>query len=548
MKNQTRNTLTNQEMHWLTYARRLLIAKIMNISLPFSAESVNGNDTRIVNTITKNLVRVSDKQKADLLVYREVYEKEELQKLTEKCNEGGLIFCCNNKKLNRSDFEDFIRNLENSGFEIENVLYFGFFVKILTWPFRLFGFQIDEDKTPGFGINRLFRQVVWFESLFLPYVRFITGESLMIVAKHLTPEPHIKYDLSIIIPAYNEEKRILPYLNSIEKYVNSLKSRKIEVLVVNDGSRDGTLDVVKSNFKDIKVISLYKNFGKGGAIREGIQLSRGERILIADADGSTPITELDKLMEWMNKGKDIAIGSRYMSHSEIIIKQSLLRRILSRAGNLLIRVVMGLPYKDTQCGFKLFHVVAARFLFKELRNNRFGFDFEILKKARQNHFTVVELPVIWRDTEGSKVTIKESFRTLWDLFYLQFAELFFFSIAGVLNTIIDYSVYNTLIFTIGMGDSIRQTLYNGIGFISANMFSYIFNSSLTFRAHGAYLRFFSVSFIALLLSTISFYGLNVMFNPENKLILANILKLSTVVISMLVNYVGYKYIVFSKEK
>lgn len=529
--------------HWFTMARIRLFQKLGRSLLSHSASSISGSDQFICASFDPGLQFVGEDSTADFLIYSEGFvPKPSL--LYKSCKPGGVVFVnFENRQGCHKSIEDLVAKFEGSGFEIHSILYYGFFSRILTFPLRISGFRLNPDKKIGRLRSRFWGALFSIELRLIPYVRFITGERILLIARHLVPERAAKHDLSVVIPAYNEEKRIPLFLQSVLKYIKKEKL-DAEILVVNDGSKDNTAAVCENIDPMISVISLYRNFGKGAAIREGIFASHGNYILISDADGSTPIQELPRLMAWTDKGWDIAIGSRYLSESNIIRKQSAGRRLISRLGNLLIRLVVGLPYSDTQCGFKLFARTPALFLFKDLKNNRFGFDFEILKKAKSQDFTVKEIPVEWSDVEGSKVTPRETIRVLWDLLYLQFGQLFFFGIAGILNTIIDYTVHNSLIFLLGMGTTLTQAYYQIVGFISANLFSYLFNSGFTFRRHGSYWKFFLVSFIALVFSTLSFYGLNVIFNPGNDLYLANFLKISTVIISFITNYFGYKLIVF----
>lgn len=203
-------------------------------------------------------------------------------------------------------------------------------------------------------------------------------------------------DLSVVIPAYNEVKRIVPTLTNAITY---LKDNNIvgEIIVVDDGSTDSTALAV-TGLAD-RYLKLPTNTGKGAAVRKGVLAASGNNVLIMDADGSAPITELDELYRARGKA-DIAIGSRHLAGSVIHIKQSLLRQLLSYFGNLFIRLVLRLPYTDTQCGFKLFTAPAAKAIFKQALIDRWGFDVEILKIAQIMGYKVVEVPIAWHDARG----------------------------------------------------------------------------------------------------------------------------------------------------
>ena len=225
--------------------------------------------------------------------------------------------------------------------------------------------------------------------------------------------------LSIIIPAYNEEKRIPETLNRILQY---LKERKIsnEIIVVIDKGKDNTLEVIKDyskNFKNIRYIYNSKKYGKGYAIKKGILSSKGNLVLFTDADTSTPITELDKFLPKI-KESDIVIGSR--EHKDSNVRKKLISRvILGNLGNLLLRLFLIKKIKDTQCGFKLFKGNIARELFSLSRINGFGFDFEIIFLAQKKKYRIRECPVNWTYCEDTKVTWQSHFKTLSELFEIK---------------------------------------------------------------------------------------------------------------------------------
>lgn len=231
------------------------------------------------------------------------------------------------------------------------------------------------------------------------------------------------YDLSIVIPAYNEENRIKNTLLSIQDYISSNKINA-EIIVVNDGSKDSTVEVVKSyqsKIPNLKVIDLGKNCGKGAAVKQGVMASRGKLILFTDADNSTPIEEFGKLQKkLLENNAQIAIGSRYLQDSSVKIKQPMYRIFLGRAGNLLIRIFLIDGLRDTQCGFKLFTSVAAKNIFRFQKVTRFGFDMEALVVAGYLGYEIVEVPVSWFNSAESRVRpIKDAIITLKDLVYIK---------------------------------------------------------------------------------------------------------------------------------
>jgi len=214
--------------------------------------------------------------------------------------------------------------------------------------------------------------------------------------------------LSIVIPAYNEQKRLPAAIRRLQCYLAHTDWEFSEIVVVDDGSRDATARTVQSMEPmgtRIRVLRNPGNRGKGYAVRNGVQKAKGEWTLVTDADLSTPIEELEKL--WAaarDSGAQVVIGSRALDRSLIGVHQPLLRESAGKLFNLTVRVVTGLPFHDTQCGFKLLETRAAREIFRRQQIERFGFDVEALVIARQLGYSVMEVPVQWNDVAGTKVS------------------------------------------------------------------------------------------------------------------------------------------------
>lgn len=225
--------------------------------------------------------------------------------------------------------------------------------------------------------------------------------------------------LSIVIPAYNEEKRLPETLKCLLAYLRRREWSFTEILVVDDGSLDATAAVVEEAARREPAIRLLRNpgnRGKGYSVRHGMLEARGDWILFSDADLSAPIEELDKLLEVAGRGVPVVIGSRALDRSLIQIHQSFFRETAGRIFNLLMRALTGLPFKDTQCGFKLFEARAAKEVFRRQRLERFGFDAEILFIARLLGYRAEEVPVRWSHSEGTKVSLfRDSLNMFLDL-------------------------------------------------------------------------------------------------------------------------------------
>jgi dolichyl-phosphate beta-glucosyltransferase len=212
--------------------------------------------------------------------------------------------------------------------------------------------------------------------------------------------------LSIIIPSYNEEVRLPSTLEQINTYIRH-SGRETEIIVVDDGSSDHTAAVAAS-FREkvplLRVVSNGVNRGKGYSVRHGMLEARGRFVLFTDADLSAPIEEADKLIAAL-ANNDVAIGSRAVDRSLIAVRQSRFRELAGMIFNSVVRLVLGLPFVDTQCGFKAFRREPCRIIFEQQRVERFGFDPELLYLARHHGLRSVEIPVRWGHSPATKVSM-----------------------------------------------------------------------------------------------------------------------------------------------
>jgi dolichyl-phosphate beta-glucosyltransferase len=225
--------------------------------------------------------------------------------------------------------------------------------------------------------------------------------------------------LSIIIAAYNEESRIGESLLKIKAYLDG-QDADYEIIVVDDGSTDNTRQVAadyKSEITNLKVIGYPINKGKGYALRQGVFASAGDMVLLTDADLSTPIDELGRLLPLITGQEyDVVIGSRALQSSKILKKQPWWRQGMGKIFNRIVGLLVLDDFSDTQCGFKLFSDKAARNLFKYARVNRCAYDVEILAQAKERGYRILEVPVKWVNSPASKVNpIFDSMQMLFDL-------------------------------------------------------------------------------------------------------------------------------------
>jgi len=224
-------------------------------------------------------------------------------------------------------------------------------------------------------------------------------------------------ELSVIIPAYNEENRLPVMLEDTLKFLNSKRDQSkngfdFELLIVDDGSQDATSQVALQSSKlqtteRVRVLTLQKNRGKGGAVKRGMMCARGKILLFADADGATNIIDLDRLITRLDSatsgGLAVAAGSRAHLAEDVVAKRAFIRNVLMWGFHILVSILGVRGIKDTQCGFKLFSRKAAQLLFPNQHIERWAFDVELLYLAQQMRIPIVEVPVNWREVPGSKL-------------------------------------------------------------------------------------------------------------------------------------------------
>lgn len=229
-------------------------------------------------------------------------------------------------------------------------------------------------------------------------------------------------ELSLVLPAYNELGRLPPSLELIRAHLDAA-GRPYEVLVVDDGSEDGTrgmVEQVRSGWPQLQLIGFDRNRGKGAAVRAGMLQAGGRLRLFSDSDLSTPIAEMGKLERAIAEGAGVAIGSRAVPGSQVELHQPIYRELMGKTYNQALRRLVLPGLRDTQCGFKMFTAAAAVSCFTPLRTPGFGFDAEVLLRARMQNIPIAEIPVIWRNAAGTRVSsFRDGGQMLTDLLRLR---------------------------------------------------------------------------------------------------------------------------------
>lgn len=228
-------------------------------------------------------------------------------------------------------------------------------------------------------------------------------------------------DISIIIPCYNEKDRIRPTLEAIHAYVLRHSDKTFEVIVVDNGSKDGTRDIIesmKTHMPELRMLE-KNSYGKGWAVKQGMLEATGDYRLFTDADNSTDISHLDLLMEYARNGFDVVISSRRAAGAKIVHPQPWYRRVLGNIFAGIVRFIVPLHILDTQNGFKLFSKAAAEKIFPRQAVYFWAFDIEVLALAKRFGFKIKEVPIRWVNDEGSKMTLKGMARMLLEVAYIR---------------------------------------------------------------------------------------------------------------------------------
>lgn len=236
-----------------------------------------------------------------------------------------------------------------------------------------------------------------------------------------SPEPADGPQLSVVIPCYNEATRLPRSLPVIQEYLRN-SGLTYEILVVDDGSKDTTVSYVEAeSARDphLRLLRYGQNRGKGHAVRYGVLRARGQWVLFTDADLSTPISELDRFLPHLERGYDVVIASRALPDSRLVVHQPWLRERIGRMMNRLVRLISGLKFPDTQCGFKLFTRRAAHDIFENVTVETWMFDVEALVIAMKLGYCIIDVPVTWVNSDESRVHWSHTARVLRELLHIR---------------------------------------------------------------------------------------------------------------------------------
>ena len=217
--------------------------------------------------------------------------------------------------------------------------------------------------------------------------------------------------VTVVVPVFDEERRLQALLDAVLAPTGPLATASLrlsELIVVDDGSTDGTaalLDERAASDPRLQIIRFPANRGKGAAVRAGVLAAEGELALVTDVDLSTPLEEVALLAAALERGADVAIGSRALPGSRVLVHQPRHRELMGKAFNVMFRLLTRLPWRDTQCGFKLFRLASTRQLFELQRVERFAYDAELCVNAHRLGLRLVEVPVTWRNSPDTRVTL-----------------------------------------------------------------------------------------------------------------------------------------------
>ena len=223
--------------------------------------------------------------------------------------------------------------------------------------------------------------------------------------------------VSVVVPVYNEENRIYPFIADLDRYTKTIAD--MEVIFVNDGSSDGTIDILKkyaAHHRNTRIVSYSKNRGKGYAVKQGVAAATGEKIIFIDADNATRPNEITKMADLLDKF-DVVVGDR--THPKSYVAQPSLRQATGKLFNFYANTLFGINVRDNLCGFKGFNRAAAKQLFRGMVSDRWIFDIELFYKIRKSGMSLGHMPIKWEHKEGTKIKFLDPFRMFFQLLFLR---------------------------------------------------------------------------------------------------------------------------------
>ena len=365
--------------------------------------------------------------------------------------------------------------------------------------------------------------------------------------------------ISLVIPVYNYEKRLNEKVDFLLEYFGESKHDH-EIIFVNDGSKDGSVKILSQLKAPFKVINLEKNKGKGAAVRAGIEMASGDYVFFTDIDIPYHLSALDNAIMHLKSGYEVILGSRALPDSMSACMRPTDRRIGSKVFSFLANLVLPNKVQDTQCGFKGFKKHAAKRIFKEVKSDGFVFDVELIYHSQKQDLKTMMIPVhLIDDSESSVKFVRDSIKMAYHLFKLyvrlntkSFYQFVRYGLMGIYNTLLNIAIFNLCIYITGISKGNWVTVFSLISFIVVITQAFFINAYWVFRKKEAvklknYRNFFLVSgMVALINIGIIHLLVNIIGAPYgiNPQLWANMAMVSTIIISVFCNYIGYKVIVF----